>query len=292
MKLLYAEEHTSCCHYSHLNGKIKNNMHPVSLYEFKKGHVREDLVSVSEIVFMLEGSMKISFSSVKDFVVKKGNILLLPVGCQYVNEMLEDSKLFVCRIDPSVQLCETFSLKNLFPERHKVKTSYAVLDMNERIWSYMDHTVKCLNDGLRCSKFLQLKTTELMYMFRIYYAKEKLTEFFYPMLNDDLQFAKTILDNCMEVKTKSDLAALTHLSPSRFGTKFKEVFGVSPYKWLLDRKSEKIYYELSYTDKPLKQISEEYKFSSVQHFNDFCKKHFGRTPGQVRSAKSSTVNPA
>ena len=254
-------------------------------YRVGKGQVREQLVAVSEIFFILDGRCRITFGPVKNLVLEKSQAILVAVGNHYTMEMLDDCDMFVCRIEPGVQLCETFSLKNLFPEKHKVKRSFSVLEMNERIWSYMNHTVKCLDEGLRCTKFLQMKATELMYMFRAYYSKETLAEFFYPMLNDDLQFARTVLDNCMEVKSKSDLAALTHLSPSRFGAKFKEVFGVSPYRWLLDRKSEKIYYELNYTDKPLKQISEEFHFSSVQHFNDFCKKQFGITPGQIRLPK-------
>lgn len=270
-------------YYSKTNSQFRNTMSAIINYRFDKGYVHEDELSVSQIIFMLKGSCRITFGSIKNLLLPRSNAILLPAGFNYHAVMEENSHIFICKIVSGMQLCEMFSLKNLFPEKKKVKKTFAMLHMNERLWSYVDHTVKCMEQGAQSPDFLQTKATELMYMFRAYYSKETLTEFFYIVLNDDMEFALTVFENCMDVKSKTELAALTNLSPSRFGAKFKQVFGVSPYKWLLDRKSEKIYYELSNTDKPLKQISTEYNFSSVQHFNDFCKKQFNLTPGQIRS---------
>ena len=76
---------------------------------------------------------------------------------------------------------------------------------------------------------------------------------------------------------------------SIFGVKFKEVFGTSPYQWMMSRKSEQIYHKLVYGSESLREISEEFRFGSVQHFNDFCKKRFGMTPGKLRSQKRAEV---
>lgn len=286
IKLHYVGEHTSCCNYANFSNHLSTNGPVLMNYHFEKGHIRRDILSISEIVFMLEGACLLTFDGTKDLILSKGHIVLLPVGCQYVAEITKDSSVFVCRISPDAQLCDKFSLENLYREKNKTRTNVSMLEMNKRIWDYVNHTVACLDDGLRCTKFLQLKADELMYIFRGYYTKDELAAFFYPILNKDMEFSRIILQNWVYVKNKTDLAALTNLSPSRFGTKFKDIFGTSPYQWLMTRKSERIYNELSASNVPFKQISDEFQFSSVQHFNDFCKKQFGRTPGQIRRLKS------
>ena len=99
-------------------------------YRVGKGQVREQLVAVSEIFFILAGRCRITFGPVKNLVLEKSQAILVAVGNHYTMEMLDDCDMFVCRIEPGVQLCETFSLKNLFPEKHKVKRSFSVLEMN------------------------------------------------------------------------------------------------------------------------------------------------------------------
>lgn len=50
-----------------------------------------------------------------------------------------------------------------------------------------------------------------------------------------------------------------------------------------ERKSTKIFYEITNTDKPLKLIAEEYDFNSQQQFNDYCIRNLKQTPGNIRN---------
>lgn len=81
-----------------------------------------------------------------------------------------------------------------------------------------------------------------------------------------MDFTRIVMDNWSRVRSKAELAAIAGLSTSRFGVKFKEVFGTSPYQWMMSRKSEQIYHKLVYGSESLREISEEFRFGSVQSF--------------------------
>ena len=55
-------------------------------------------------------------------------------------------------------------------------------------------------------------------------------------------------------KNKAELAAVTGLSISHLGVKFREVFGVPPYRWLTERRCEAIFHRLVYGQDSFRQI--------------------------------------
>lgn len=285
--LLYPQEHIGCCNYSILSNRLQDNGQALIDYHIPAGEVRERFMQDTEILFVLDGICRISGNGITSFRLERDDMILLPVGRKYIVQTEKDSHLMICKIPPGLELCDTYSLNRLYEEKHKLKSrgDFATIRMNVRVRNFAEQTLDCMGDGLKCVKFLRMKITELMFLLRVYYTKEALADFFYPILNKDMEFANVILTNWTNVKNKTELAALTNLSPSRFGVKFKEVFGVSPYQWLISQRSERIYYDLVYTNNTLKEISETFMFGSVQHFNDFCKKQFGKTPGQIRETK-------
>ena len=164
-----------------------------------------------------------------------------------------------------------------------------MLEMNERLWEYALTVSEYLFDGISSPRFMRMKAFEFMHLLQFYYARDELAAFFSPLLDEDMDFTRIVMDNWSRVRSKAELAAIAGLSTSRFGVKFKEVFGTSPYQWMMSRKSEQIYHKLVYGSESLREISEEFRFGSVQHFNDFCKKRFGMTPGKLRSQKRAEV---
>lgn len=285
MELRYAHEHTSCCNYAKANYELKDGGPAAMDHRLDKDTVFEGMLAVTELWFIMEGRLNATFDGVKNLDVARGLAVLIPVGSHYKVEAQAGSHIFICRVAPGLQLCHEFTLEDLYKEKEKVSQNTFLLPINERVQAFLELAADCIDDGLRCTKYLQMKVSEVMYLLRVYYLKEELAAFFYPILNNDAEFARIIMKNWLSAKNKIELASMTHLSPSRFGVKFKEVFGVSPYKWLLSRRSERIYHELIHGNSSFKEISEEFKFNSVQHFNDFCKKQFGMTPGQIRNSR-------
>jgi AraC-like DNA-binding protein len=165
----------------------------------------------------------------------------------------------------------------------KLDTSPYQLKMNSVINNFLNVLVCTIEDGLKCAYLHELKQKELLYYMRAYYPKKDLFAFFAPILSDDIVFSELIYKNLDKVKTISELAEIVNYSVSGFKKRFLKVFGASPYQWILKQKAKKIYYEINCSQKSFKEISMEFEFSSSAHFDKFCKKEFGVSPGTIRN---------
>lgn len=111
--------------------------------------------------------------------------------------------------------------------------------------------------------------------------------FFYPVLTGEYQFIGQVLSLCQEINTVDELANRMNLSLSTFNRKFQSSFNISPYKWMIKKKTEKVYNAIIESESPLKQVADEVGFSSLSQMIDYCKKHIGMTPGEIRKQRKS-----
>ncbi len=80
--------------------------------------------------------------------------------------------------------------------------------------------------------------------------------------------------------TVEDMASLMHLSPSRFFSVYKSVFGISPMEDLIIARMEHARIFLTSGDFSVSQVAEMTGYQNVCHFIRACKKYFGVTPGK------------
>lgn len=91
-----------------------------------------------------------------------------------------------------------------------------------------------------------------------------------------------IENNYKKEITLSDVAGYVFLSESYFAHTFKDEFGVSPKRYLLNVRIGAAKELLSGTDQKINDIAREVGFSSQQRFNDIFKKYEGMTPLHYR----------
>ena len=121
-----------------------------------------------------------------------------------------------------------------------------------------------------------------MLMLRAYYTKDELAHLFYPALSVDLDIKDFALSNYNKVKDVKEFASLAKMSPVTFNRRFKKVFGVSVAQWLEKQKSKDILQEIEQTNKTFAEIADSFNFSSPAYFVTFCKRHFSKTPKELR----------
>ncbi len=203
----------------------------------------------------------------------------------------EEVTLFIFKLREAVRLCENFSIDQLKTERDGDIFSNQIntLEVNDPIEAFLWPLHTNIENGLRCSIYLQQKIEELMILLRAYYPKEELATFLNPIFSNTSEFTNFVLQNYRKAKTVKDLADLYSCSISCFDKKFRKAFGIAPYKWMQERKVSLIYHEINVSTKPIKQIAEEQKFTSLPQFNDYCKKHFGFPPGRMRRLVSPSM---
>jgi transcriptional regulator GlxA family with amidase domain len=79
------------------------------------------------------------------------------------------------------------------------------------------------------------------------------------------------------------LAALTHLSPSRFGRVFRDVFGETPHRYLQRRRVERAMALLRQTDRPVTQVAWDVGFGSLGTFSRTFSAIVGSSPSEFRA---------
>jgi AraC-like DNA-binding protein len=78
------------------------------------------------------------------------------------------------------------------------------------------------------------------------------------------------------------LAAVAHLSASRFGRVFKEVFGETPHRYLQRRRVERAMALLRQTDRPVTQVAWDVGFASLGTFSRTFADVVGCSPSEFR----------
>lgn len=105
-------------------------------------------------------------------------------------------------------------------------------------------------------------------------------------------FLKIVIDyineNCDKHIEMKELIALTHWKSQNFQRIFAKYIGVTPLKYINNRKIEKAKALLIETNIPTRQISYELSFNSHSYFCTLFKKLTDKTPDEFR--KSNAVN--
>jgi len=279
MKLLYPEEHIHCFNYSSNNGPAIEDI------KLSQNDSWDFLSAYNKILFLLEGELTYSYNEHRNKRISRDKMITLPSNAHIEVQAQQNSRLIIFRLHTKVQLCDTFSLDRLFTENMNNDIKIGAIDIVEPVSSYLSSLLAHVANGLKCIYFFQIKVQELFFMLRAYYPKDKLAVFFKPLIDNNTTFSDFVLENYKKVKSVKELAEIANYSLSGFQKHFKKVFGVSAYQWINDQRSKSVLHELNNSEKPLKEISDNYGFSSPSHFNDFCKSQFGETPGEIRKKR-------
>lgn len=96
--------------------------------------------------------------------------------------------------------------------------------------------------------------------------------------------AEFIQDNFQQNLRLADVAAVAHLSEFHFARLFRQVMGVSPHKFLIERRIEHAQGLLRSTKLPVHEVAYRVGFSNQSHFTAHFRRIVGTTPGLYRAA--------
>ncbi len=111
--------------------------------------------------------------------------------------------------------------------------------------------------------------------------------FFYLSSTHSAEFERLIAENYIKAKTVTDLAQMIGYGVNSFRMKFKKVFGIPAYEWLMQEKSKRLLVAIANSEDDFKNIIDEFDFSSHSHFYKFCKARFGYSPTELRKKLKS-----
>lgn len=274
----------NCYHYD----KSKKPM--IEVVRILKSGRKESVVNCNEIVFFIEGRLRYIFNDFPAYEAVKGEMVFLPAGGSFSYEAKSNTMMIIFRFFHPIKLCEAFSIENLYiPEetpgdfQSRTRHSFSVLEINSRLWHFLDGVNDCLSDGFKCQGFLDIKVRELLYLLRAYYTRKELHDFFFLILSEDTAFSEYVRLRWQRFRSIAEMAESMNLSHKQFSKRFTTVFGKSPQRWLMEARAQNIHTEITSTNKPFKQIAAENGLGSDTHFTWFCKKAFNQTPSSIRN---------
>ena len=276
-------EHIECLNRS------KSIMPQIQLLDLKQGETMSFTLNTSKIIFLLEGEAHYSCDNKHVINIDRGNMQFLPT-CHYTcNYFIEqDAKMLILHLENVHKLCDTFFVEHLFdPSAESVPiTTSKTLRINDRLLHFTQELQGCINDGMQCSYYFNMKVEELFILLRVYYTKSELRSFFSPLLSGDVTFSEYVKTNRHNYTTVVAFAKSMGLTQKQFAKRFREVFQSTPYKWMKEGKAMVVRREIATTKKTFRQIAEENGFSTLSQFTKFCKKEIGKNPGEIRKTES------
>lgn len=85
------------------------------------------------------------------------------------------------------------------------------------------------------------------------------------------------------------LAAEAGIAPHAFAAAFTKAFGTPPYRYVIERRVERVKSMLRHTDLPVARIAYETGFASQSHLATTFKRSVGQTPGDYRRSMSAVT---
>jgi AraC-like DNA-binding protein len=277
MDVLYIPEHRWCENYESDKKPVVEIIQDVESFERDTNNTL--------IVYLLFGTLSLSYGTVRDYSLTEGDFMLFQPGVKIRGQVKGPVKTLLLRINDRVSLCDKYTLENLYHDLDVTKLRHTHLTSNAIMKAHMYGLAQNIANGLRCIRFMEMKVQELFYYLRAYYPKSELAGFSLPLLSANAGFMDFVWKNYRKAHNVEQFARLANCSLATLETRFKKITGRPAGQWLSEQKARNVYHDICYGQKSLKEISREYHFSSVSHLGTFCRKHFGTTPGNLKSGK-------
>lgn len=283
MGILYLKEHTSCYNYA------KCIREGFLYYESLKIETDEETHETDCILFVMEGELELSCNGER-VKLSAGNMICCSRRSMFRIFSQGKVSIVIAQFDISVQGCEKISFSQLNSPEGAGERGMYPLEIRGRLPMFLKLLTGYLEDGAGCVHFHETKLKELFWNIRFYYTKTEQAAFFRPILGNDREFRKKVLDNYRNARTVKELAYLCGYSLSTFKRSFSKEFREPASKWLQKQINSIIKYKLVNEDTPIGIIADELHFSSQPQFCRYCKRNFGYTPGEWRELLKNRNN--
>jgi AraC family transcriptional regulator, exoenzyme S synthesis regulatory protein ExsA len=151
-------------------------------------------------------------------------------------------------------------------------------------------TVYFAGDKKPPETLLKLKLRELLTSILVSESNRTLSAYFRSLAANDLPPIEAIMEmNFRHNLPLGDFAQMCHRSLSSFKREFRKHYGVSPGRWLLDRRLEHSASLLRTTEMSVTEVMLECGFEDLSHFSRAFKEKFGQAPSAYRGACDLTA---
>lgn len=243
-------------------------------------------LSSDMIIFILSGSITIYSTKEEKKTIGEQYMIFLRSFENYTYDITLGSKIIIFFFD-SLTMNELPYYQHPYGILPQPISKWIELKIVEPLYGFLELVGQYLENNFLNYPLYELKRTELFYLLKKLYRKEELDYFFYLSSTHSAEFERLIAENYIKAKTVTDLAQMIGYGVNSFRMKFKKVFGIPAYEWLMQEKSKRLLVAIANSEDDFKNIIDEFDFSSHSHFYKFCKARFGYSPTELRKKLKS-----
>lgn len=255
----------------------------------KDEHVRHDSIGSAVLVFVLEGTLRVSIGIYIKDMVEHGCFFVVHKGDNILIRCMEDAVVLFCCFDSSMAICNGFApVTEANPEpptlQQRMERGLPQLPIHKLLCAELKITQMEMESGLMGMRFMEFKRYVIVMLLRSLYNKEDLFFVFRSVQGDDYEFREQIFQHYNRCVNVQELSSLMQMPPATFNRKFRKAFGLSAIDWLNAKRKVNVLMDLKTTDLTIKEIAEKYHLTP-NYLTSFCKKHLGDIPARLRSGE-------
>jgi AraC family transcriptional regulator, exoenzyme S synthesis regulatory protein ExsA len=250
---------------------------------------KEGYVSTHALTLVLQGQLKVENDFAGSAIVQANEMIFLPKGIYMVSDVLPGPHPFVALVfffDEGLidEFIQTLNHDTKSPKC----TPNLIIPYTAPIRSYTETLLQLYkNTSNNHHKITRAKLFELLHLLSIGVRGEA---FIHTLLRLKMKAKRNVKDfmlaNFYKPLSVEDYAYLTGRSLSTFNRDFKRQFGVSPKKWLVDKRLERAH-ELLASNHSVSEVALEVGYEDFSHFIKVFHKKFGISPKQFHIQKRS-----
>lgn len=236
------------------------------------------------ILFLMKGEMLVNSKEYAGTKLKEGEFILQAIGSAFEMLALTECECIYYYFNQPEFFCDyhfNYIMTEISPP-----LIYSPLKIIPELHYFLNGSITYLNEKKVCRDLLSLKRKELAFVLGYYYSDYDLASLVHPLSKYVNSFQYFVIQNYKKAKTVEDFAHLGGYTLSTFRRIFNNVFHEPVYEWMLARRREDILDELHHSQATISEICYNYGFESLSHFSNFCKKHFGASPRNLRVASA------
>ena len=254
----------------------------------KEELVRRDSIGSAVLVFVLEGSLRVSTAIYIKDMVERNNMFVLHKGDNLFIRCMEDATVLFCCFDTSMALCNGFTSSATTGAepptlQQRIECGLPQLPIQDMLQAELKITLNQIESGLLGGRFMEFKRCEVVMLLRSLYNKEDLFFMFRSVQSDDFEFREQVFQHYNHSVNVQELSLLMQIPPATFNRKFKKAFGMSAINWINAKRKENVLMDLKTTSLTIKEIAEKYNITP-NYLTNFCKKYLGDVPHNIRVA--------
>lgn len=221
---------------------------------------------------------------INDYSAKEGSIRFLRRNqlLKFTKQPPPNGEFTSLSIYLDQQVLKDFSLEyNLIAEKKEHNQPLLLLDMNQELQNYMQSLLIYQGSGkLSDLRLVDLKIKEILIL--LLHEKPELKNILFDFNEPGkIDIEAFMMKNYYFNVNLERFAYLTGRSLATFKRDFGKIFGMTPGKWLLQKRLQEAHYLILKRGKMASDIYMDLGFEDLSHFSFAFKKRFGVSPSKI-----------